>query len=188
MVNHLRNVRELDRAANFRIYRPFVIPTKPVRGARGYLKRFDDKRLDSAWEEDETLRKVAEKRGCYAFAIKAAKGCLPWYVGMTARATFRKECFNYHNHHQFENVVEVRKGTPVIFFLASSNRGPTNRRAIREIESYLITQASTRNPKLLNDHGTSKPRWKIAGVIRGGKGNPGSVAIEFKKVMGLNGG
>ena len=49
------------------------------------------------WQQvDERFESVAEACGCYVFAIQAARGTLPWYVGKAEKQSLKKECLTPH--------------------------------------------------------------------------------------------
>ena len=53
--------------------------------------------------------------GCYIFAIKAAKGFKPWYVGITKRQSFIKECFTPTKINIYNEVLASGVATPLLF-------------------------------------------------------------------------
>jgi hypothetical protein len=137
------------------------------------------------WKDSET-KPLAKERGCYLFAIQAARGFRPVYVGKTKKS-FEKECFTYHKIAQhYTPALDIAKGTPVLFFVVlDKKKGPVNNRAISQVESFLIHNAVAKNPELSNVHGTKKEEWSITGVIRGGKGKCPQPAKLFRRAMGL---
>lgn len=126
---------------------------------------------------------MAKERGCYLFAIRAAKGFRPIYVGKTKKS-FEKECFTYHkvaDHYQ-PALGNMGKDTPVLFLLTlGRGKGPINNRAIAQLEAFLIQNAVAKNPDLSNIQGTKQEEWGIKGVIRGGKARFPNLRNSFVK-------
>jgi hypothetical protein len=168
--------------ATFKVRGPFRIPTK------GKQHPYIESGCDDFWKQPETGG-LASERGCYLFAIRAAKGFRLVYVGKTKKS-FAKECFTYHkiaDHYQ-PALADTGKGTPVMFLITLGHaKGPINNRAISQLESFLIQNAVAKNPHLSNVQGTKQEEWGITGVIRGGKGKVSAAAKEFRKAMGLRG-
>src|ERR1035441_3965509 len=82
---HMEN-REM--AATFKIFGPFHIPLS------GEYNHSIEVGCPAFWKDSET-KPLAKERGCYLFAIRAAKGFRPIYVGKTKKS-FEQECFTYH--------------------------------------------------------------------------------------------
>jgi hypothetical protein len=168
--------------ATFKVRGPYEIPCK------GKQHPYIESGCDDFWKQPEVTN-LANERGCYPFAIRAAKGFRPVYVGKTKR-TFGKECFTYHkvaDHYQ-PALADTGKGTPVMFLLTLGRaRGPINNRAIAQLETFLIQNGVAKNPHLSNVQGTRQEEWGIAGIIRGGKGKVAASAKLFRQAMGLRG-
>jgi hypothetical protein len=167
-------------AANFRIYGPFEIPVE------GEYGKYIEINCPAFWEKPETA-KFAHKRGCYLFAIRAARGYRPIYIGKTARS-FEQECFTSHklSAHFQPALANAGKGTPVLFLVVLKQaEGPTNRKAIGRVESFLIQNALVKNHDLSNIQGKKEEKWGISGVIRGGKGKASKSVKAFKSALGL---
>jgi len=164
--------------ATFEIKGPLTVPTYDGKAA----KIVDSEFLSGFWESSG----VANRRGCYVFAVRASKGIRPVYVGRATK-NFKQEVFTPHKLEKYQRcLADTTKGTPVLFFVMSpSKKGKPNLKVIRELEDFLIQTAVSRNPELLNVKGTERENWGIAGVIRGGSGKPPVGALAFKKAMGL---
>ncbi len=167
-------------AATFRVRGPFKVPCD------GKNSRYIAPGCPDFWKNPEASR-FANERGCYLFAIRAAKGFRPVYVGRTKKS-FEKECFTYHKtDHYHRALKDVERGAPVMFLvILGRGKGPINNRAIAQVESFLIQNALAKNPDLSNTQGTKQERWGIVGVIRGGKGKVSEDARLFRKAMGLS--
>ncbi len=160
---------------------PFQIPFRRV----GLQKRIDNEHVTEFWNQKE-LSKLKLKQGTYIFALRVAKGSLPWYVGQASK-TFQQECFTTHKTEKYNKLLfETRKGTPVMYFVAlPGNRQKISKPVLSHLEKTLIQMASLKNGGLLNIQGKALPEWGIKGVIRGGKGKATSSATTFKKMMGF---
>jgi hypothetical protein len=166
-------------AATFKVFGPFEIPCS------GKHARYIQAGCPAFW--NSTTSHLANERGCYLFAIRAAKGFRPLYVGKTKKS-FQKECFTYHKiaDHYTPALADTGKGTPVMFFVVlDKKKGPVNDRAISQVESFLIQNAVAKNSELSNVRGTKQEQWSITGVIRGGKGKCPKPAKSFRRAMGL---
>jgi hypothetical protein len=161
----------------FEVNGPYELPV----GGKRFLKPDE---LDQFWDG---IKDMADKRGCYIFAVRAGGGVTPYYIGKTTRA-FRDEALNPRNQVEFvQPILAERKGTPVLFLLTSpEKKGPTNKKHIDQLEKFLIQQALLVNEELKNIHGTKLPDWGIKGVYRGGQGNRSSAAKVLMKCLGLD--
>jgi len=161
----------------FEVNGPFELPV----GEKRFLKPNE---LDQFWNDSKDM---ADKRGCYIFAVRAGGGVTPYYIGKTTR-TFREEALNPRNQVEFiQPILAERKGTPVLFLLTSpEKKGRTNKKHIDQLEKFLIQQALLVNEELKNIHGTKLPDWGIRGVYRGGQGNRSSAAKDLMKCLGLD--
>ena len=167
-------------AATFQVHGPFRIPLS------GQNHRYLIPGCPEFWAQPGT-GDLALECGCYLFAIRAAKGYRPVYVGKTT-STFEKECFAPHKvaYHYQRAISEMKKGTPVLFLVVlKRTKGRTNERAISQVESFLIQNALAKNPQLSNVRGTKEEKWSITGVIRGGKGKFSKSAAQLRKAVGL---
>ncbi|MCC7388285.1 MAG: hypothetical protein IT431_05910 [Phycisphaerales bacterium] len=137
------------------------------------------------WSRADTYA-LAGKHGCYVFAMRAAKGFMPWYVGMASRPlceeSFAADKLNKYN----EVLTDGHKGTPVLFFVvaeeATKNKLPI--KVIDELETTLIQFAALRNNDLINVQKARRfDEWNINGVLRAGKGKPSTTAAQFKTML-----
>lgn len=166
-------------AATFRVRGPFKIPCE------GKSNRYIEPGCPRFWTNPRAGR-FAEERGCYLFAIRAGKGYRPVYVGKT-KNSFEKECFAFHKTAAHYQRALDGKGTPVMFLLVlGRGKGPINKRAVGQVESFLIQIAVAKNRRLSNVKGTKQEEWEIMGVIRGGRGKVSEDARLFRKALGLS--
>jgi hypothetical protein len=143
----------------------------------------DPEDVEEFWRRQKHL---AERRGCYVFAIRASAGFTPYYVGKTKR-DFRREALGDRNlAHFITPTLGSRPGTGVMFFLAEPRkRGQANRWCIGQLERELIEFAAAVNPELRNKTGRTEPRWGIRGILRSGPGKPSLAAAHLKKCLGM---
>jgi hypothetical protein len=164
-------------------YGPILIPYR--KAVAGTAKHIDNDHKKSFLN---TLEKagLGGKQGCYIFALRAAKGHTPWYIGKATKS-MRQECMSNHPIGHYNAVLfDGHKGTPVLFFI--SPRGAKNKvpKAIcDDVETFLIQNAYSANPKLRNIQKTKVPEWNIAGIMRSGKGKATAQSRKAKKMFGL---
>lgn len=128
---------------------------------------------------------VAGKQGCYIFALRAAKGFTPWYVGKATKS-MKQECFTSHKLKHYNAVLfKGYKGTPVMFFVVlPGNKKKIGAKIITDMEKFLTQTAVSKNSKLSNVQNTKNlPAWTIKGVLRAGRGKPSIPALSFKTMM-----
>jgi len=165
------------------VHEPIEIPFRKQRN--GNAKQILAKHVASFWALP-VAHAIAQKQGCYIFALRAAKGYCPWYVGKATRS-FRQEALGpYQLNHYNDVLFDGRKGTPVIFFVAPDG----NKRAVpvatcNAIETFLIQSAYAENPEICNHQQTKIPKWTIKGVVRPEPGQPTLVEASFRKMMGI---
>ena len=175
----------------YEVFGPFTIPRKPnglVDRRAAAQRDFWDNVVASA---DGGL---PEACGCYVFAVRAAKGIVPWYIGLTEKRTFRKECLGAHQAGIYNDVLAAKeKGRPLLYLLAK--RTPTGRLVkpsknkqadIQFLETYLIGHGLNKNSKLLNQKKTKFLKsMQVPGVLNSNKGRPGKPAKSLQVALGL---
>lgn len=82
------------------VYGPYRIPFDSH--GRGTSKRIKKEHVKEFWAR-ESVQMVRQKQGCYIFALAAAKGHMPWYVGQ-AKRNFEQESFQYHKLTYYNDV------------------------------------------------------------------------------------
>ncbi|MCJ7515292.1 MAG: hypothetical protein MUO89_04920 [Dehalococcoidia bacterium] len=165
-----------------KIFGPFAIKCKKAIKGRIIPQRS----INGFWHQ-EGASDCAKKQGCYVFAMQAAKGYKPWYVGKATKG-FAQECFTSHKLHKYnESLALSGKGTPVLFFIAAKGtRKKVRNKYIDQLETFLIHEAYSENNEIRQKSKIkTAPRWGIKGVIRGGKGKPTNVESAFATMMGL---
>ncbi len=162
---------------SFKIEGPFPVPVFRDVGGR----TINEDGLVNFWERTG----CAEKIGCYVYALKGARGALkPWYVGKATKR-FKQECFTERNHLKYVRAfTKIRMGTPYMFFLSQiRKKGPANKKAIGELERYLINAAFQVNGKIENDIGIKGASYKIQGI--GDPGMPSKSRRSFWRMLDL---
>lgn len=121
------------------------------------------------------------------FALRAAKGFTPWYVGQ-AKKSMKQECFTPHKLQHYNDVLFTgKKGTPIMFFVVlPGNKKKVATKTVADVEKFLTETAVYKNPDLSNVQNTkSLPKWSIKGVLRANRGKPSKQAVAFRKMMGM---
>ncbi len=137
---------------------------------------------------------LSHAKGCYIFAMKAARGFKPWYVGQTNRQSFEKEaCQDHKLAQKYNPVIErYKSGTPVIFLIArmTPTRGDFSTRvSAREakwLESHLISLAMEANTNLTNkrDH----PIWaqiNVPGLVNDKSRNLSQTTEHLHRLLNI---
>jgi hypothetical protein len=166
-----------------KVFGPYKVPIRKPKSGRG--KRIDKEHEREFWDviHDEELKR---KQGCYIFALRAAKGATPWYVGK-AGISFQQECFSPDKLNKYNrSLFDGKQGTPVLFFVAlDGKKKKIAKQTIKEVEAYLIRVAKEANPDLINRSKTKPPNWGIMRVVRGGMGKPSVAESLFRTMMGF---
>lgn len=132
--------------------------------------------------------------GCYIFVIKAKRGTLPWYVGLTTKRTFKGEALGPHQVNHYNHALGQKVGVkPQLFFLAKST--PSGRFAkpssnshkdIEFLETLMFGVALKRNPKLRNAKSTKLLKnLVVPGVINSPRRSPTIPERAMKVAFGL---
>ena len=157
---------------------------------QGEKARLIDPVDKKAFIEELEEHGVAEKHGCYIFALhgsgSGSKGYIPWYVGQAARP-LAKECMGSHQLVKYQQVFATgERGKPVMFFVCpEGTKKKVSKKIIDEVEDELIFAASKRNKRLLNVQGVKPPDWAIPGILHGGGKKLSAREKAFKSMMGI---
>jgi hypothetical protein len=150
-------------------------------------KRIPKEAVEAFWKYPEA-KELANKHGCYIFALRAAKGFMPWYVGKACRPLV-DEAFTADKLEKYNALLwKGRKGTPVMFFVVAEQVGKRKLpwQTVEDLEQTLIQAAVYRNPDVVNIANTMNlPEWNIRGVLRSGRGRPTGLESQFKTMMRL---
>lgn len=146
------------------------------------IKRITTDNIKEFWEEYPDFAKL---KGCYVFALKKRRP-VPFYIGKATK-NFSQEIFTAHKIEKYNSVLHSHSlGYPVFYFVIHPNsKGIPNRKAIDEIETYLIQSALIVNPELKNLQKTKLPSWTIRNVIEKAPGKSRKCEIDFAKMLRL---
>lgn len=165
--------------AVFTVRGPFEVPISKLPAARmvgpDNAKRF--------WQDHP---RIGGEKGCYVFAIRAAKGIKPIYIGKATKS-FKQEVFTDHKRNKYNTALGSQlKGTPIMYFvILDRSRGRPNSKAIGEVETYLIQAGLKANKRLLNDRKAAVEAWQIKGVVRSSVGSPTNAALSLRQCLNL---
>jgi hypothetical protein len=130
--------------------------------------------------------------GCYLFAIRAAKGIKPWYVGLAAKQSFQGECFSPQKTNIYNDVLAGRKrGKPFLFLIAKKTKQDKfvkpSKKGHRDsiyLETLMIGVALEKNPELMNIKKTKFLRGMLVPcLINTPKRKPFKSEQKFNKAM-----
>lgn len=139
-------------------------------------------------------RSLPSACGCYLFAVREAKGIKPWYVGLTKRLTFEKECFAAPKINIYNEVLAGQKrDVPLLFLIAKrAPKGQFSKRAsgknghadIAYLENILIGAALDKNAGLMNVRKAKLLRKMcVPGLMNTPPGKPTKSEKEFKRAL-----
>ncbi|MBN2269892.1 MAG: hypothetical protein JXN61_04715 [Sedimentisphaerales bacterium] len=172
---------------NYTIYGPFTIQKQP----NGLIARGHSARSTFWSGVEEEVESLPSACGCYVFAIRAARGVKPWYVGKAVKQSFEKECLNLHQLTTYNEVIAKRKGTPLLFLIAKKTKkgkfskpGRAHQKNIDFLETVLIGAALDKNPKLMNIQKTKfLKRMCVPGFMNTPRRRATKAESEFRKVI-----
>ena len=143
-------------------------------------KKLDRKKLSDFWDKVE----CGGRRGVYIFGYRASRGYTPLYVGQTKKQTFKRRIYQHMYSGKFDEIIRpVKKGTPILIFIARIGSGKNSNSAIDDLEWDFINHSFNRNKNLHNDRGFEKPVYKIRGFEGSGKRSKSVSAL--KTIAGL---
>lgn len=142
---------------------------------------------------EEDTPSLPEAVGCYIFALKAAKGYTPWYVGMTRKRSFKGETWQPHKLLGYGKVIRAHKGTPMLFLISKLTPKdkfvrPSKRRgsggSISALEEMLIGVCLQRNKELLNKKTTKFiNELRVPGFVNESPGKRSRTAKELARLL-----
>ncbi len=135
----------------FSVFGPFDLPRK-----NGLIDT-DAKSKRTFWEDvDKSIDGLSGACGCYIYIVKARRGALPWYVGLTVNRSFKSEAIGLHQTNHYNQAIARKNGVkPQLYFLAKET--PTGRFAkpskkthhdIEFLETFMFGIALNRNSEL----------------------------------------
>jgi hypothetical protein len=160
-------------------------------GPKGLVNRDSREALqECVATEDEGLLDAC---GCYVFSLRAGPGFTPWYVGQSQKRSIIQEAMNSDNLVKYNEVLNGRKGTPILFLLPLQT--PTGRYAkqpdgslpaIDFLERWLIAAALEKNPDLINNRETKFLREiHVRGILNASQGEAHSASTALRQTLGL---
>lgn len=173
----------------FDIYGPYVVPKINYRKTK-LITKDSIALLQANIDNDELINGC----GCYVFAIRAAKGYTPWYVGQAAKMRLLAEAMNSNNREKYNKILGDHAGTPVLFLLPKlTNSGklakPTKNKkgelkAVTFLEEWLIASALQKNPKLVNKQNTHfLKNLHVIGLFNPKSGEAHNCSAELKRAI-----
>lgn len=174
---------------NFEIHGPFDLPK-----ANGLVDKAA-KSKKAFWATVEKLSPgVPDACGCYVYVVKARRGSLPWYVGITTKRTFRAEALGAHQLNHYNPAVAQKVGvTPQLFFLVKktlhgrfAKPSSNPHRDIEFLEKFMFGVALNRNESLSNSKNTRFLKSMIVpGVLNTPRRKPKAPEKALKNALGL---
>ena len=173
----------------FEIYGPFDLPM-----SKGLIDKAAESKKDFWSEVEKVAPGVSEAYGCYVYAVKARRGTLPWYVGITTKRTFHAEALGSHQLGHYQPTIAQKNGvTPQLFFLAKKTpqgqfAKPSARRHkdVEFLEKFMFGIALNRNPDLSNFKNTKfLKKMVVPGVMNSPQRPPRAPERDLKNVLGL---
>jgi hypothetical protein len=173
----------------FTVHGPFEVPRdNGLIDTRAVAKR-------TFWENvDAGVDGLSNACGVYVFVIRARRGSLPWYVGLTTTRDFGAESLGLHQTNHYNHALGRKIGVrPELYFLAKQT--PTGRFAkpsqnshsdIEFLETLMFGVALNRNPDLRNSKNTRfLKNIVVPGILNSPQRPPTANERAFKAVLGL---
>jgi hypothetical protein len=131
--------------------------------------------------------------GCYVFALRAAKGYTPWYVGQACKRPIIREALNSSNREKYNKILGEHSGTPLLFLIPMHTPNRRLRRprkasgrlkALDFLERWLIATCIERNSKLANNRETRFLRKiHVVGIFNAKQGEAHAAARALSKTL-----
>ena len=147
------------------------------------------------WERVESeVEGLPDACGVYVFVIRAKRGTLPWYVGLTTKRGFKNESLGLHQTNHYNHALGRKVGVkPQLFFLAKET--PTGRFSkpsqrshsdIEFLETFMFGVALNRNASLRNSKNTKfLKNIVVPGVVNSPQRKPTTTERSLKSALGL---
>lgn len=173
----------------FIVYGPFTLECKQglVDSSGAAKKRF--------WAAvEESVPGLPDACGCYVFVVKAKRGALPWYVGLTTKRVFRAEATGSHQINHYNPPIAQKVGVkPQLFLLAKQT--PTGRFAkpssnshadVEFLEKFMFSLGLNRNANLRNSKNTKfLKQLVVPPILNAPRRRPTKPETAFKNALGL---
>lgn len=173
----------------FSVYGPFEVPREnDLIDTSAVAKRI-------FWETVESsVEGLPNACGVYVFVIRAKRGALPWYVGLTTKRGFKDESIGPHQTDHYNHSLAKKVGVkPQLYFLAKET--PTGRFAkpsqnshddIEFLETFMFGVALNRNVNLRNSKNTKfLKNIVVPGIVNTPQRSPTTDERSLKAVLGL---
>jgi hypothetical protein len=139
---------------NYTIHGPFAVPEQ----TNGNVARSAIAKRTFWAEIDQREEGLSSACGCYIFAVRAARGIKPYYVGLAESQPFARECFGSHKVNIYNDVLASRNaGTPILMLIAKRTHqgrfarpSPNGHKDASFLESILIGAVIDKNPGIMN--------------------------------------
>jgi len=126
--------------------------------------------------------------------VRAKRGSLPWYVGLTGKHNFRGEALGLHQVNHYNHALAGKVGVkPRIFLLAKETPGgrfakPSHKshRDVAFLETFIFGIALNRNPQLRNARNVKFLKTLVVpGIMNTPQRPPTLPERELKNALGL---
>ncbi len=174
---------------NFEIHGPYDLPK-----VNGLIDKAA-KSKKAFWDAvEKSSPGVPDACGCYVYVVKARRGTLPWYVGITTKRNFRAEALGAHQLNHYNPAITRKVGvTPQLFFLVKrtpqgrfAKPSSTPQRDVEFLEKFMFGVALNRNGSLSNSKNTKFLKSMIVpGVLNTPRRKPTDPEKALKNVFGL---
>lgn len=173
----------------FKVFGPFDMPrTNGLVDNSASAKK-------SFWESvDTTCPGLPDACGVYVFVVKARRGALPWYVGLTTKRNFKNEAFGAHQVNHYNAAVAGKTGVKAqLYFLAKktpvgrfAKPSSNSHKDVEFLETLMFGIALNRNRNLRNAKNTKFLKSIcVPGVINSPQGKPDKAERSLKGALGL---
>ena len=141
-------------------------------------------------ELEDGESRLSDARGCYVFAIHAARGYTPYYIGQACKQSMLLEAMNPANREKYNKACSESKGKPVLFLLPMLTPKGRYRKKGRTsastnfLERWLIAAAIDKNRELINNKQTRFLRdLHVVGILNARKGEATSASQRLKQAL-----
>lgn len=174
---------------NFNVYGPFELPR-----VKGLIDTSADAKRNF-WEKVESsMAGLPNACGVYIFVIRAKRGALPWYVGLTTKRGFKDESIGSHQTNHYNQALATKVGVkPQLYFLAKvtpkgrfAKPSQNSHADIEFLETFMFGIALNRNNKLRNSKSTKfLKNIVVPGIVNTPQRAPTTDERSLKTVLGL---
>lgn len=181
----------------YKTYGAFEIPCAEENGYWSFVSENSEEAKDF-WKEVDLAGKghaISQGIGCYVISMRTPGGSKPWYVGLTVKRSFERECLRIYVQHLLRHVLQT-KGTPQLHLivkftsggkLAKHGGGKRSHSDINRVEDHLIRFAYDRNRKLVNSKGLAFVKGHcIEGILNSPAHKLSKGASTLRQVFGLS--